>query len=133
VTATSSYAAADGATIAIVLGGTAVPLSADQVLSGGITVSPDDTFFTVPNAGVYRLSYTVNTTADVLMSTQLLIDGTANTASILAPLISLSSYANEILVDLAAGSTVELQLFGLLGTVTLLSGAGATLMIVQLS
>ena len=51
-----------------------------------------------------------------------------------APLVSISRFENEIEIDLASGVTVALQLFGLIGVATLLSGsAGAELMIIRLS
>ena len=66
--------------------------------------------------------------------TRLLINGAANTASTVAPLVSLSHFSNEILLDLNAGDTVSLQMFGIASVATLLPGsAGASLTILRLS
>ena len=51
-----------------------------------------------------------------------------------APLVSLSHFSNEILLDLNAGDTVSLQMFGIASVATLLPGsAGASLTILRLS
>ena len=58
----------------------------------------------------------------------------ANTASTIAPLVSLSHFSNEVMLNLAAGTTVSLQMFGIVSAATLLPGsAGASLMITRLS
>ena len=111
-----------------------VPLPDSQQLSPDITVNGTSTVFTVNTAGRYQLSYNVNTTASLASGTRLLINGTPNTASTVAPAVSLSHFANEILLDLNAGATVSLQMFGILSAATLLPGsAGATLSITRLS
>ena len=52
----------------------------------------------------------------------------------MAPSLSLSHFSNEIIVDLSAGDTITLQMYGLLGSATLLPGsAGASLSITRLS
>ena len=134
ITATSAFAAnTTGATLAVVVGGTLIPLPDSQVLSPGITVNGANTVFTVTNAGRYQLSYNVNTTASLASGT-LLINGTPNTASTVAPVVSLSHFANEILLNLNAGDTISLQMFGIASAATLLPGsAGATLSITRLS
>ena len=134
-TVTSAYAANTGGSIlSVIESGVLVPLPNAQLLSPDITVNAAGTVFTVNTAGRYRLSYAVNTTAALAGGTRLLINGTANTASTVASLLSLSHFSNEILLNLAAGSTVSLQLFGVLTTAILLpNSAGASLMIVRLS
>lgn len=134
-TVTSAYAANTGGSIlSVIESGVLVPLPNAQLLSPDVTVNAAGTVFTVNTAGRYRLSYAVNTTAALAGGTRLLINGTANTASTVASLLSLSHFSNEILLNLAAGSTVSLQLFGVLTTAILLpNSAGASLMIVRLS
>ena len=135
VTATSSFAAnTSGSVLAVVLAGVLVPLPDAQVLPADITVNAANTVFTVNTAGRYRLSYEVNTTAALASGTTLLINGTANTASTIAPLVSLSHFSNEIMLNLAAGTTISLQMFGIVSAATLRPGsAGASLMITRLS
>jgi hypothetical protein len=93
-----------------------------------------NTVFTVNTAGRYRISYHVNTTLALLLGARLEINGSPFTPSAITPAANVSSFKNEVIVDLTAGSTVSLELFGLLGVATLLgSGTGASLMIIRLS
>ncbi len=136
-TATAGFAAnTAGTSLSVALGGTPNPQPSAQVFSANITPNAGNTVFTVATAGRYRISYHVNTTASLLMGSRLVINGVNNTASTIAPVLSVSSYENEIEIDLAANSTVSLQLYPLLlaGVAVLISGgAGASLMIVRLS
>ena len=135
VTATSAFAAnTSGSVLNVALLGTLVPLPNSQVLSPDITVNGANTVFTVNTSGRYQLSYTINTTLALASGTRLLINNAPDQASTLAPLLSLSHFSNEILVDLNAGSTISLQMFGISTPATLLPGAsGATLSITRLS
>ena len=104
------------------------------MLPADITVNAANTVFTVNTAGRYRLAYTLNTSTALASGTRLLINGTPNQASTVAPSLSLSHFSNEIIVDLNAGDTISLQMFGVIGSATLLPGAaGATLSITRLS
>lgn len=132
-TATSAYAYASASVLTAAPAGTPIPLPSGQILPTGITVNGSNTTFTVSVAGRYRIAYAVNVTAALLLSTRIVINGTPNTASTVDPLLSLSNYSNEIIVDLAASSTVQLQAVGLSISLTLVDGAGATLMITRLS
>jgi BclA-like protein len=118
-----------GTSISVLLGGTLVPLPNDQNLGSGVTVNGANTVFTVANAGRYRIKYNVNLTAGLILGSRLLINGSANTASTVAPLLSLSNYQAEIITNLTAGSTVSVQLYGLIATAVLSSGQGASLLI----
>ncbi|MCY8809755.1 collagen-like protein [Bacillus atrophaeus] len=135
VTATSGFASnTTGGLIAVVAGGTTIPLPSDQNLSADITVNGANTVFTVGPAGRYYISYQINLTAGLLVSSRILINGSAFTSSIISPAISLSNFNNSFITTLAEGSTIQLQLFGLLGAATLLGGsAGAALSIIRLS
>ncbi|WP_326969058.1 BclA C-terminal domain-containing protein [Bacillus atrophaeus] len=135
VTATSGFASnTTGGLIAVVAGGTTIPLPSDQNLSADITVNGANTVFTVGPAGRYYISYQINLTAGLLVSSRILINGSAFTSSIISPAVSLSNFNNSFITTLAAGSKIQLQLFGLLGAATLLGGsAGAALSIIRLS
>ncbi|WP_297981757.1 collagen-like triple helix repeat-containing protein [uncultured Oscillibacter sp.] len=135
VTATSAFAAnTSGSVLTVILAGTLVPLPDSQLLSPDITVNGASIVFTVNTSGRYQLSYDINTTVALASGTRLLINGVANTASTVAPLVSLSHFSNEILLDLTAGDTVSLQMFGIASVATLLPGsAGASLTMVRLS
>ncbi|WP_337098676.1 BclA C-terminal domain-containing protein [Paenibacillus sp. YIM B09110] len=124
-----------GTVIAVVLGGTNVPLPSSHVLTGGFVINGANEIITIPSTGTYMFSYQVNLTAAVLLNTQILLNGAAFTPSIVDPLISLSNFTNTFIApSVAAGTTVQLQLFGFIGAATLLTGsAGAALTIVKLS
>ncbi len=132
-TLASGFAAnTSGSVIAVLLGGTDVALPNAQNLGTGITVNGANSIFTVANAGRYRISYNINLTAGLLLSTRILVNGTEVTAMTNSPVLSLSNFRAEGIVTLTAGSTVQLQMFGLLGAATLSSGQGAALTIQQL-
>lgn len=137
-TTTTSFAAntTTGTPLAVVTSGTSIPLPDNQVLPIGITVNGANTVFTVATAGRYRISYSVNLTAGVLLGTRVLVNSNPVAASSINAVLSLSSYKAEFITDLTAGSTVELQLFGVTVSATLLTGSGsqgAALMIMRLS
>jgi len=129
----SAYAAnTSGSSYLVVLGGTDISLPNNQLVSTGITT--DGTTFTVAATGRYRIAYSLNTTLSLLMSTRLVINGVGNQASTFAPVLTTTTFANEIIVDLNAGSTVKLQAFGLIGTAILTPNAsGASLSIIRLN
>lgn len=135
LTATSGFASnTGGGVVAVVIGGTAISLPNDQNLSPDITANAANTVFTVSPAGRYYISYQINLAAGLLVSSRVLINGTPPASSIIAPAVSLANFNNSFIVNLTAGSTIQLQLFGLLGAVTLLGGsAGAALNIIRLS
>lgn len=119
-----------GSVIAVVLGGTNVSVPNSQNLSG-VTADGSNTNFTIARAGTYRISYAINLTAALLVSTRILINGTPVTASAISPSVSRSDYNAEVIVTASAGDTVTLQLYGLLGAAILSSGQGAALTIQQ--
>jgi len=99
-----------------------------------MTVNGANDTFTITNAGRYLVSYRINSTAAVLASSRVLINGSPSTPLTISPVLSVSSYSADAIVTLTAGSTLTLQLFGLLGAVTLLSSSqGAELTIIRLS
>ncbi|MEW4023422.1 collagen-like protein [Bacillus sp. YAF8] len=135
LTATSGFASnTDGGVVAVVISGTAISLPNDQNLSADITANAANTVFTVAPAGRYYISYQINLAAGQLVSSRVLINGTPPASSIIAPAVSLANFNNSFIVNLSAGSTIQLQLFGLLGEAALLGGsAGAALNIIRLS
>ncbi|MEH7816484.1 BclA C-terminal domain-containing protein [Bacillus velezensis] len=135
LTATSGYASnTGGGVVAVIAGGTTISLPNEQNLSADITANAANTIFTVAPAGRYYISYHINLTAGLLVSSRILINGTPPASSIIAPVASLANFNNSFIVTLPARSTIQLQLFGLLGAVTLLGGsAGAALNIIRLS
>ncbi|NMD69283.1 hypothetical protein HHO41_03210 [Bacillus sp. DNRA2] len=124
-----------GPTIATILGGTNIPLANNQNLSSFTVNGANDTF-TVPMTGRYLISYQVNTTTALLVNTRIILNGaTPIPGSIIDPVLSLAVFNNSMIVPLNAGDTITLQLFGLLGSVTLIGGGatGAALTIIRLA
>ncbi|MCU5421620.1 hypothetical protein OCF13_06250 [Bacillus tropicus] len=105
--------------MSVVLGGTNVPLPNNQNIGPGITVSGGNTVFTVANAGNYYISYTINITASLLVSSRITINGGALAGTINAPAVATTSFSATIITTLAAGDAISLQLFGLLAVATL--------------
>ncbi|WP_306490339.1 BclA C-terminal domain-containing protein [Bacillus cereus] len=134
---TATYAFANntsGTAISVVLGGTNVPLPNNQNIGPGITVSGGNTVFTVANAGNYYISYTINITASLLVSSRITINGGALAGTINSPAVATTSFSATIITTLAAGDAISLQLFGLLAVATLSTTTpGAVLTIIRLS
>ena len=123
-----------GAIIAVLLGGTNIPLPDAQNLGPNVTVNGADNVFTVTQAGRYRIAYRANLTAGLLLSTRVTVNGTGVDALTINPVLSVSQFAAEAVVTLAAGDQLSLQFFGVLGAATLLGGsqgAGLTIQRVE--
>ncbi|MCC2350430.1 BclA C-terminal domain-containing protein, partial [Bacillus pacificus] len=134
---TATYAFANntsGSAISVLLGGTNVPLPNNQNIGPGITVSGGNTVFTVANAGNYYISYTINITASLLVSSRITINGAPLAGTINSPALATTSFSATIITTLAAGDAISLQLFGLLAVATLSTTTpGAVLTIIRLS
>ncbi|MFC4403885.1 BclA C-terminal domain-containing protein [Gracilibacillus xinjiangensis] len=132
ITETSGFAAnSSGTLISVVLGGSTIPLPDDQNLSG-ITVNAADTVFTVPAEGRYLIMYNINLTAALLVGSRIVVNGVPLESSVRNPVLSVSNLSANVITNLAAGDTISLQLFGLLGAATLQGGQGAALTIIRL-
>ena len=77
------------------------------------------------------ISYAVATTGALLVSSQVLQNGAPIAASIITPTVAASNLFTTFIVPLAAGDTLTLQLFGLLGAATLLGGASTYMTVVR--
>lgn len=135
-TVSSAFAAnTSGGLITVLTTGTNIALPNAQVIPGDFSISADNRTITVNTAGLYRISYKLNTTLAVAIGTRLIVNGGIVTGSIIPPVLSLSQFSNEVELSLPAGSTVSLQTFAtILGVATLLGGgAGASLMLIRLS
>ena len=129
-----AYAANTGAAAIPVNG--LVPLPDDQVQAKNITISPDNTKFTVKAAGVYQVAYVINTDKALTAGARLLVNGEPRGVSAVGgiPTLSLSRLSNELLLRLGDNDEISLQIFNNpLGTVLLPAPVGASLRIVRLS
>ncbi|MFS0781699.1 BclA C-terminal domain-containing protein [Bacillus sp. 1P06AnD] len=134
VTGNSAYAAnTTGSTISVAIAGTNVPLPNAQVIGTGITVNAGNDVFTINVAGTYYIRYNLATTAGILSGTRITVNGAANTASSINPAVALSTFTNDVVLVLAAGDTISLQMFGVALSATLLTGGlGADLTIIRI-
>jgi len=121
-----------GQTITVIAGGTSVPLPDDQTLSG-FTVNGTNTVFTVPTTGTYLVTYHIRTTVALLLTSSILRNGTTLAGSSISPIADINSYNMTLITDLAAGDTLQLRLSGLVATVVLQGGTGASLTVVRLA
>ncbi len=113
-----------------------VPLPSDQVKAKSITISPDNTKFTVKAAGVYQVGYVINTEKALTTGARLLVNGEPKEGAAVGGIatLSLSRLSNEVLLRLEDNDEISLQIFNNpLGTVLLPAPVGASLRIVRLS
>jgi hypothetical protein len=119
-----SFSNDTGATIAVILGGTDIPLPTTSV-SAGVGISGSTA--TVANGGVYRVSYCVRLTASQSLSSRLAFNGSGSTASSVSQ--NSDKFCRSQSLYLSSGTAVSIQLFGILGSVTLVNPGGAELLI----
>lgn len=133
-TGTTAFAAnTTGAGVSVTLGGVTVPLPNAQILPTGITVNGANTDFTITQAGIYRISYELNTTVGIAMGTRLIVNGSPVTAATIPALLSLSGFSAEVILNITNPTTVSLGVFGITATANLVTGTGAALMIMRLA
>ncbi|MET3508191.1 BclA C-terminal domain-containing protein [Halalkalibacter oceani] len=107
-----------GSFIAVTLGGTSIPLPDSQELNG-ITSNAENTVFTVEVAGEYELSYDIYITADLLVSSRITVNGNPIPSTIDSSGTSKRAFNGSATVSVEEGDELSLQLYGLLGGVTL--------------
>lgn len=119
--------------------------SAYNVTLGGVSLDFFDTavannvsrttpIATLPQAGTYKFSYCIRTTASSSASSRLVIDGAAINASIITPVTQTDKWCRSVMLSLiSTNSTVQVQLFGTLAPVTLIAAGGADLLFEKLS
>jgi hypothetical protein len=132
----SAYAAnTRGPKLQVAAGGTPIPLPDARLLSPEITVSPDNTVFTVSKSGIYLITYHVNITAALKMGTRLMYNNMSVADSVIAPVASISSFECRILRTLNAGVPLSLQMYTdtIRGATLMGNGVGASLSIIRLS
>ncbi|WGT41741.1 hypothetical protein QH639_15880 [Lysinibacillus sp. 1 U-2021] len=117
----SSASNTSGSLIAVVLSGTNIPLPNAQQLNN-VTVNGANDIFTVQESGTYELEYHVYITTPSMVSSRILLNGIQLPDSALNPATGTDSLTKKATVNLNAGDTLSLQLYGLIGVVTLFSG-----------
>ncbi|MBM7648418.1 hypothetical protein JOC78_001360 [Bacillus ectoiniformans] len=103
----------------VTLGGSNVPLPDNKQLNS-VTVNPANDVFTVQQSGTYDLEYKVYLTTELFVSSKILLNGSLLPNSEFNPAAVPANYlTKKVTVNLAAGDSISLQLYGLLGVVTL--------------
>ena len=100
-------------------------------LAKGSGVSFSGVTATVTSAGVYKVSYCVEAASNSLASSRIVINGSQIDALTISPVSSRSTWCRSAITSISAAATVNLQLFGILGAVTLTNPGGASLQIQQ--
>lgn len=85
------------------------------------------------NAGRYRVSYRIRTSAALLASTRVLLNGSQVGGLDQVPSNATDNWSGDAIVSASAGSTFSLQFFGMLGVAQLQGGTGASMVIERLS
>ncbi|CAG9620493.1 hypothetical protein BACCIP111883_01262 [Sutcliffiella rhizosphaerae] len=88
--------------------------------------------FTLLEAGRYAITYNVRLTASLLLGARILVNGEPVPVLTINALLVASNLNASFIVDLPAGATLTLELFGLLGAATLQAGNGATLNVMRI-
>lgn len=129
---TSGYAAnTSGSTIAVILGGSNIPLPNAQNFTSGVTINGSNTVFTIANAGRYQISYRLNTTANLLVSSRIALNGSSLPGSVVSPSVSINNFQSSVITNAAAGSTISLQFYGLIGAAVLAGDAYVSIIRLQ--
>lgn len=119
-----------GSIIAVVLGGTSIPLS--TVSNSGVNVS-SGTDVNIVTSGTYRLSYCIRTTSSLLAKSRLLVNSTQVDSSAIEPAQTTDKWCRSTILSLTNGDTIELQLYGVLAAATLLGPGGASLQVERIA
>jgi len=129
---TSGYAAnTSGSTIAVVLGGTDIPFPNAQNFTSGVTINGSNTTFTLATAGRYFITYKMMTTSSLLVSARVLLNGSSLPGSVVSPAVSINNFQNNIITNAAAGSTISVQFYGLIGSAVLTGDASISIIRLQ--
>lgn len=121
-----------GSTIGVITGGEPVPL-ATRPYSNGFIANGANTTFTVSNSGTYLITYSIYTTAGLLISSSVYRNGAAIANLTRSPGVAGNNFSMAAIVPLTADDVLQLTLFGLLGSATLQGGVGAYMNIIRIA
>ena len=116
------------------VGGVAlIPLPDNQTLTT-YSINSANTIFTIPDTGLYYLSYFISITSDLLLTASLTQNGVVIPGSSSVSPVNTHTYTATIVTSLQQGDEISLSFSGSYsGTVTFASGIGASLIIMRLS
>jgi hypothetical protein len=125
-----------GSLIPLVMSGTNILLPDSHILSDDVNVNKDNTEFIIKSAGLYRISYQINTTVPLQLGSRVMLNGVPLPEFVIEPDAARSNYYCEVVADIAVGTAVSLQVYSphIVGAATLHDNScGALLMITKLS
>ncbi|UUW92853.1 hypothetical protein M0M43_03155 [Pimelobacter simplex] len=112
------------------LGGTSIPFPTTTA-SHDVVVDGTSTQFTVATAGDYQVSFRVQSNAGLLASVRARLNGAPVASLDDGTVVSTSSWGGSAVLTLAAGDTISVEAYGLLGALALDTGTGASLQLVR--
>ncbi len=104
--------------IAVTLAGTDVPFPHAQILPAGFFINGANTIITVAEAGRYQITYHLNMAVTMGVSSQVMVNGSTLPGSLSVAGGSQTGLHSSVIVNLAAGSTISVQLGGMISYVT---------------
>ncbi|MBL8178182.1 MAG: hypothetical protein JNK48_26140 [Bryobacterales bacterium] len=126
-----SFSNDSGSAYNVTIGGVSIDFFDTAVANNISMTSP---IATLPSSGTYKFTYCIRLTANSSASSRLVVNGSAINASIITPVTQTDKYCRTTMLSLiSTNSTVQVQLFGTLSPVTLLSPGGAELVIEKLN
>ncbi|MDQ6479558.1 BclA C-terminal domain-containing protein [Dyadobacter sp. LHD-138] len=102
-----------------------------RAFASGVTINSTNTVITIANAGRYQISYRLNTTASLLISSRILLNDSSLPGSIVSPSVSINSFQSGVITNAEAGSTISHQLYGILGAAVLAGDAYVSIIRLQ--
>lgn len=121
-----------GLQLTVPVNGVAVPLS--TTLRNGFTANGTLDTFTAEQGGVYLLMYNIKMSQNTSVKARVMRNGTLLSGTVRSTSVPTANYSLSLLVTLAAGDQLQLQLYDLNNVVVgLQGGTGASLVLIRLS
>lgn len=131
-TANMSAIHTGGISLTVPTVGVAVPMPT-TVMNGFTSNATYDTF-TADYGGVYLLMYNIKTSVNTTVKTRIMRNGVQLSGTVRSTSVATANYSLSLLVRLAAGDQLQLQLYDLNNVVIgLQGGTGASLVLIRLS
>ncbi|MCL2847785.1 MAG: hypothetical protein FWE13_03435 [Firmicutes bacterium] len=114
--------------------GSKIAYSANQIFSPFISVDSTNSVFTVSQAGVYMITYSVNLQAETFNLLQLTVNDTAYPPANQGPYTPLlrDFYTNTVILNLNAGDQLSIELWGNYSPAAVLQYKGSNFTILQI-
>ncbi|MDG0809443.1 BclA C-terminal domain-containing protein [Cohnella rhizosphaerae] len=119
---------------ASVFGGADVPFSNNGPLFGDVVHIAGMTTFSVPNAGIYKINYSLSITAGIGSAMAIAVNGVVDPSTVVNVLVATGNVSGVAYLNLAAGDVITLRNNSMVPlTLGLSPGVGAQLVIEQVA